>query len=284
MNAGAQLQVDAIWPRPKLAKEHGPGSMHHAGAEGQPGLSLQKLAQMRLVPPMLDATSNLAGVRRSLSDERLGPYDRAADGDRAASLELYEWNLLVSGAFFESLSVLEVALRNSFHEQLTRLHDTRRHPGQWYEHPEYLLGRKGCEEVRHARRRLCVTGKTETAGRVVAELSFGFWRYLTASGYADKLWRPALRRAFLTTRPLPRREIADRLTRLHDLRNRIAHHEPIHFRDLARDWQDILYIAEALGPDIRNWLVRTTRVPAILAARPHGSGRTPGTQGERGVR
>ncbi len=248
--------------------------MRLKGAEGQPGLSGCRLAEFRVVLPapartvLIDSTT----LRYWLSEERLGPYDRAARGDQAVSLGLYEWNLAISGAFFESLHILEVALRNAFHYQLTELHRQSGFSGNWYDHPEYLLTSKRCDDIERARRRLRSADKPATGGRIVAELSFGFWRFLTVGRYTDQLWRPALRRAFQTTRPLARPEIADRLTRLHDLRNRIAHHEPIHSRDLARDWQDILYIAEALSPDVRNWLVRTTRVPAILAGRPHRIG------------
>ena len=44
----------------------------------------------------------------------------AATGDRERAVELYAWNTVVSGAFYERLQGLEIALRNALHGQLTR--------------------------------------------------------------------------------------------------------------------------------------------------------------------
>lgn len=178
--------------------------------------------------------------------------------------------MAISGAYLESLHVLEVVLRNAFHEQLSTLYRRHGHPGQWYEHPQRLLAVKACEEVDKARQRVRASRRVETAGRVVAELPLGFWRYLTATRYAEPLWRPALRWAFRADLPLARPQIADRLARLHHLRNRIAHHEPIHRRDLIRDWRDLGFVTSAICPHVQAWVRQTTRVEALLAARSDG--------------
>ena len=39
-------------------------------------------------------------------------------------------------------------------------------------------------------------GRLEMPGRVVAQLTLGFWRYLLASRYGRTLWLPCLRQAF----------------------------------------------------------------------------------------
>jgi hypothetical protein len=212
------------------------------GAEGHPGLTPHRVARVA----RRDSANrpHLPTLRSRLSEERLAPFDSATGGDLIASLRLYEWNIAASAAFFESLHVLEVVLRNALHEQLAALHHTR---------------------------------KPESAGRVVAELPFGFWRYLTTTRYAERLWRPALRRAFPARQRLARPQIADRLTRLHLLRNRIAHHEPIHRRELRRDWQDVQFVASAICPHVQAWIRQTSRVEAVLAARPGAvPGRRPG--------
>jgi len=63
-------------------------------------------------------------------------------------------------------------------------------------------------------------------GKVVAELSFGFWRFLLARRYTASLW-PALRPGFPYLPSADRRELEAPVTRLHQLRNRVAHHEPL---------------------------------------------------------
>jgi hypothetical protein len=55
---------------------------------------------------------------------------------------------------------------------------------------------------------------------------------------------------------------------LRDLRNRIAHHEPIFSRDLAADDRTILEVIGWMCADTRAWVVHHSEVPAILADRP----------------
>jgi hypothetical protein len=51
---------------------------------------------------------------------------------------------------------------------------------------------------------------------------------LLASSYNRTLWRPCLKYAFINAR---RQRLHDELNHLRELRNRIAHHEPIHGRN-----------------------------------------------------
>jgi hypothetical protein len=67
-------------------------------------------------------------------------------------------------------------------------------------------------------------------GKVISELNFGFWRFLTSDRYEQSLWGPALDHGFTApgaTVRARRRAVEDRLAPLHLLRNRIAHCEPI---------------------------------------------------------
>ncbi len=79
----------------------------------------------------------------------------------------------------------------------------------------------------------------------MAELTFGFWRYLLARKHHTDLWVPGLHRAFpnLLDAARKRREAEDRLEHLHFLRNRVAHHEPIHRRTLLKDYGELLDLA-----------------------------------------
>ncbi|ELB86058.1 hypothetical protein Rwratislav_46905, partial [Rhodococcus wratislaviensis IFP 2016] len=54
---------------------------------------------------------------------------------------------------------------------------------------------------------------------------FGFWRFLHSRSYEATLWTPSLRHAY--PHQTPRRR-SDVYNHLNTLRNRIAHHEPIH--------------------------------------------------------
>src|SRR5918992_4091731 len=107
-----------------------------------------------------------------------------------------------------------------------------------------------------------------TPGRIVAQLNLGFWRSLLTSRYEQSLWTPALRHAFPDLRPQRRRDVGDRVTRLHLLRNRLTHHEPIHRRDLAADYADLLFVVGGICPRTRAWIDQTSTVELVLAQRP----------------
>ena len=46
-------------------------------------------------------------------------------------MRLYEWNAAVSAAFWESLSFLEVGLRNAIDSELTSIHEGKGRAGHW---------------------------------------------------------------------------------------------------------------------------------------------------------
>lgn len=146
-------------------------------------------------PPPPPPSSTALMVQRHLSAARLSTYLRASRGDLNQAVELYEWNAAVSGALWVSMGHVEVVLRNAIHEPLTARHDRLRQPGQWYDDPAGELEARARRDVADARRRLRTADTPPPPGKVVAELSFGFWRYLLAQRYTAVLW-PVIRPAF----------------------------------------------------------------------------------------
>lgn len=218
-------------------------------------------------------SSQLAAVRTAIGTDRLAAYDTAVDGDDARAVDLYGWNTAVSAALFEDLSVLEVTLRNACHRELKAWNAAQGNPSPWYHHPVLTPG--GMEDVGRARRRVVQGGKPETEGRVVAELMFGFWRLLHSKTYEATLWTPCLRHAYPSQRPNSRSAVYDRLDRLNTLRNRIAHHEPIHSGAIAKTGLDIAEMHKALldllswlDDDVQQWVTAYSRVPNLLQTRP----------------
>lgn len=78
---------------------------------------------------MTEGSAHAAHVATALSAERLAPYLRTMNGNLAEAVRLYEWNLAVSGAFYEALGIVEVVLRNALSEQLAAHHGTL--AGHW---------------------------------------------------------------------------------------------------------------------------------------------------------
>jgi hypothetical protein len=56
-------------------------------------------------------------LARHLSSPRLGPYRSVTRNDTEA-LELYRWNMRVSGELHQMLALVEVGLRNALDAQL----------------------------------------------------------------------------------------------------------------------------------------------------------------------
>jgi hypothetical protein len=215
----------------------------------------------------LHANYDLNVLRQRLSPERFASYESFAGG-LAAAAQLYEWNMRASADFHRLLHGVEVILRNALHEQMSAMHHALGLPGTWFDDPRRTLDARLRLRIDAARDRVVQQGRVATQGRLVSELTFGFWRYLLASRYETQLWTPALRHAFPHLATRRRADVARPVERLHHLRNRIAHHEPIYPRRLDLDERDALAVVAAICGDSRNWLERVGSVAAVLAARP----------------
>jgi hypothetical protein len=213
-------------------------------------------------------TKPLETIEKAVSSDRLTPYRVMCSGDLNAAVALYEWNATVSGALWVDIGHAEVLIRNAMHDQLTEWCAGLFGESRWYLNPGRILTFRHAADIAAARGRLKRSGKPATAGRIVAELNFGFWRYLMASHYELSLWRPCLYKSFPGQGK--RRQLYDKLTDLHDARNRVAHHEPIYRSQLSKLHEDLLTVIEWINPALRQWVQRRSTVQAILAQRPHG--------------
>ncbi|MEA9984121.1 MULTISPECIES: hypothetical protein [Subtercola] len=86
---------------------------------------------------------------RHFAEARLRHYLTECDGDHDAAMQLYEWNTAISAAFWESLSFLEVALRNAVDRQMTIIHAKKKRPGHWIFDDAAELGRDTTGANRH---------------------------------------------------------------------------------------------------------------------------------------
>jgi hypothetical protein len=110
--------------------------------------------------------------------------------------------------------------------------------------------------------RILCDGTMPLLGRVVAELTFGFWTRLISRDYEKTLWVPYLHKA-LPHLPSRRDRIAvfNRLDSIRGLRNRIAHHEKILSRNLGQDYEDIVETIGWICPTTAAWIHSTATFP-----------------------
>ncbi|WP_420433831.1 hypothetical protein [Candidatus Poriferisocius sp.] len=212
-----------------------------------------------------------------LTIDRLRSYLEDCDDDLDLALDLYAWNAQIAAAFLEDLGRLEVVLRNRFDEALTALAASDGLPHPWYDHRPLFPGRGSrhiLKVIAKAKGRAARHGQPHPPqSNVIAELGFGFWRFLCTERYLTSLWSPALASRF-PHHPTPNNavqiqiDVESRIDRLHFLRNRVAHHEPLHRRELAADAALILELIRWMCSDTYAWMADLSRIPAVLASRP----------------
>ena len=257
-----------------------------AGASGPPGLSLTSIQppgqQALTSPPAASLVSPEDGpwIAGWLSAARFSRYVAHAGGDRSRARALYEWNAQVGAAFQRDLAYVEVGLRNHYDEAaqnwggaghwlldgyrtvFSPLFRTKRGSG----------GARIAVDVNVKPRQLveqaiqAAGGPSAKPGKVVAELSLGFWRYLSSSAHEKTLWVPYLHRAFPPG--TARVYVDERVGRLHSLRNRVAHHEHLLNENLPGRSGDIIELAAALHPELAAHIRATSVIPALLAQQP----------------
>jgi hypothetical protein len=205
-----------------------------------------------------------------LSRARLSPYLASVGGDDHEALRLYGWNSAISGAFYESLHYVEVGLRNAMDRKLADWSRRRQTSLPWYLDPQIPLTPPTRRGIEAARVNATRGTRVEVHGKVIAELTFGFWWSLLAAEYNRRLWQPYLHTAFEGS--VRRALLHSELNELRLLRNRIAHHEPIHHWDLAHAYRRLVDVAARISPLLGARIESTTRVPAVLADRPLPTG------------
>lgn len=209
-------------------------------------------------------------LRSQFSDQRLEPYVDAAAHDPDLAVALYDWNIRLSAACLEDLSIVEVLLRNAFDRALSAAYGAA-----WYDGDlRSLHGRLVDNAKEQIRARFGYDpGREPTRNQVVAELPFGFWKALLGRDYQATYW-PKLRPVFRHLPPPTRRVHQDVLEGwvgdLVDLRNVVAHHWPVIDWTWERSIQNMKSVTGPISPAVQIWMVDRSRLPAVLAEDPRG--------------
>lgn len=208
-----------------------------------------------------------ARIRALLTEPRLTSYV-SSTGNLHEAVSLYEWNVAASSAVLAVTGLVEVFVRNAMCEALDSRARARGEASWFHSVP---LDDRGQSDIAKAVARAGWLPGAEP-GRVIAELSFGFWRYLVASRYHASLWVPVLHRAFPHGGDdlRARRELVEcYLKTMLFLRNRAAHHEPIHRRDLLKDERVAYRLLSAIDSIAASWALSQSRISDIVQLKPN---------------
>ncbi|WP_312457670.1 Abi family protein [Pseudescherichia sp.] len=208
----------------------------------------------------------LTELAQLISEPRMKSYKVLTSGDSmAANLGAYLWNKQASAALYPLMQCLEVTLRNAVHNAASNYFETpdwfdrvtksagddmfiaymKKYPDKrdrFYRNGVSTGQRKGKKiwtshhenMIATAKEKLKNCGKRQAADAVIAELTFGFWSGIFENNYNDirsasRLWPHLEPTVFPNLKPADRKAstVLYQLKSIKDLRNRMAHYEPI---------------------------------------------------------
>lgn len=215
----------------------------------------------------------IGALEQALSSSRLESYRRASLTDPPLSYELYLWNSRLAKAMLFPLNVVEVTVRNSMYTALAEKFsnsDWVLDPAQHYAYfNEFTLSshKKSVERLSTKDGAQIVN-----AGSAIAALTFDFWSNLLRSEY-KVLWNGGgtLERAFPLATGKPLSMIRGLVAEINFLRNRIAHHEPIHKMDLKKEYRQILEVIGMICAQTADWVKCHSTLEYELAGKPKKS-------------
>lgn len=114
--------------------------------------------------------------------------------------------------------------------------------------------------------------KHSTTGKVIADLKFMFWESLFTARHDARLWLPHIAGTFPHAPSIPatdlRLRVYNDLNVLRNLRNRIAHHEPVLQRNLVQDLKLTIDLIDLRSQSTAAWVRAMEEVTALVAQRP----------------
>ncbi len=206
----------------------------------------------------------------AISKPRLTKYLHHAEGNERNALLLYHWNSQLSQALYLPLQSWEIVLRNRLNSFFIYKYSNPR----WHTDARALRNfnrndrRRLDETVERLSRDLAPA--VPTTDQVVADLSAGFWVSQFGTDYGAQYgWANNIKFRVFTNDHTITRLIADKKCNdLLDLRNRVAHHEPIFHLPLDLLRQDLDLLLSGMCGVTANYMASACSFKAIWNAMP----------------
>jgi hypothetical protein len=141
---------------------------------------------------------------------------------------------------------------------------------EWYDNKDFIkiATRFQIDRISQARTNIYSEKKDITPGRIVSELSFGFWTSLFDTKFEMTLWKN-LRLAFpnCPKNIRKRKTMSSKFNGIRKLRNRIFHHEAItwNLEVLKGYTEDIIQGIEWLNKDLPLWIAELNHVEETIS-------------------
>lgn len=186
-------------------------------------------------------------LKKSISEERLSVY-RADGADDTTTIAIYIYNIDLRKSLYPLINIFEIALRNGIDKALEN----------YFSHPDWnnviQLQQAEVMMINAALLKIKRRGKKYSHGRLVAELTLGFWGALMGRKYNTQGFQFAVIKSCLHDCPSNQKSsaaIQKNLIEMRFLRNRITHHERIvHWKDLKQKHDLIMNFIKWINPDM----------------------------------
>jgi hypothetical protein len=219
---------------------------------------------------MIFSSDQLSNIPHILSEPRFATYLQHCNNDRICALQLYQWNLELSAAFVIPLHLLEVSIRNAAVECVEAVHTSNWPWNQGFIRrlPNPKNGYSPTRDLENVAKM-----KNPTMGKVVAELKFVFWEKMFTSRHDKRLWNAHINAVFpnvpAASKPSHiRAQIYNDVSVIRNLRNRIAHHEPIFSRNNHDDYEKIYKLIRWRNVITADWMQSIQTVTQLISERP----------------
>lgn len=191
-----------------------------------------------------------------ITPARMGRYNASCGGNTRKTMTLYRKNMKLSQELFTVISCFEIALRNAIDIHYTAIYGNdwlkkAANPAGFFDNNKCRLTQTNINEA------IRYLNRSYTHYKLVAEMGFGFWRFMFANNQFMAAGSTLLQ--ILPAKPRStaviqynHNYVLNQLADINDLRNRIAHHEPICFlpghsvKDTAYARNHYNYILELL--------------------------------------
>jgi hypothetical protein len=223
--------------------------------------------------------SDIKPITQMLSDDRLKALVDLT-GSPGEAIELHQQTLRVGTTLMGVIASIEISLRNTICRNLTahfavpnwlrqppvpfqwrkpelqkvtaavdsarraeysKLSQAQKHALDMLAYPSGRPANKShLDRAKDRRKQIAVSD-----GKVIAELTFYFWKRLYGPEYEQSLWRPSLKRTF-PNKKISRANVAVQLEHIYQARNRLAHHEPVLHKRFADTMSAIAFVSENL--------------------------------------
>lgn len=201
----------------------------------------------------------------AFSAQRMSKYMNLYPTNEERAILHYKENLKLAEAFYISLSVFEVTLRNSMSRQM-ELATGRK---DWYAIFPTTPALKSLNgDITQAIRHINNRGETVTPDKIISELTFGFWVTMLNSEYELVLWKP-LRKAFpyMPKTMRQRKNVSAPCNTFRKLRNRVFHHEAIcwDIEYVTKLHNDLVQMLGWINKDMPAWLATIDHFDEVRA-------------------